>query len=148
MNALNTILYHYGLELRATLNAEQLDDNDCAKEQFTQLLPMHSVTKLMNFLSLSIIERMEKMTTNQHCSYGTGQKLTTISSKREHKSLASLCKATTIDIYYSSDKKAIQKCQQLTLAFLFSLFDVNVIQVAKKPDSMKIQDFVLDDLES
>ncbi len=126
--ASDAILYHHGLELRETPSLEQEDDKVVNNKQFTQSLPMHSMVELAGIYSLSIIERMDKMQSNQ------------ISGV--------ICEATMIDTYYSGDTNTVQKRQHLTLAFLQSLFDVHLLRFAKLTKSTTIQEFGLKDYAS
>ncbi len=93
------------------------------ERRFLISLPMHTYTPFLGQFSLSIIDKLDKMT-NQQCLFGTGAHVSKTDCLRNMKNFHSLNEAMRIDCYFAGNKEVLQKCNNFSSALILALFDV------------------------
>ena len=123
----HAILYHHGLELTESNSVAVTEDEyrnmEMHKRRFLHSLPMHTHPPFLGSFSLTIIERLENMTTSQRCLFGTGQHVPRNNHDRNIKYLHSLNEAMKIDFYFAGNEDVLRKRNNFTSALLLALFD-------------------------
>ena len=123
----HAILYHHGLELTESNSADADDKDDSEmktdERRFINSLPMHTYPPFLGPFSLNIIDKLDKMGSQERCLFGTGKHVSKNNHVQSMKYFHSLDEAMRIDTYYAGNEEVLKSRGNMTSALVLALFD-------------------------